>query len=123
MSKEPPVDDKPPVDEKVVAKDPGTEYIIGKSILIKDIETGEKFVTITISEKMMHYIFEGLGKYKEAFRADTGEDLEERTNANKLIDEFTDIKAIINEEVIVKTKGLQEPNPVEDTEGIPNDST
>ncbi len=101
----------------MVNKDKGKEFIVNKSDIIVDGETGEKYVTITVNSKMLHYIFQGLGKYKEGFKGESGTNKEERDNTNKLIDEFDEVKNILNKEVVVKTKGKQEPNPKEDITG------
>lgn len=111
--------EKPPVRNEIVVKDKGSEFIVQKSTLIKDPQTGEKFVTITISEKMLHYLHAGLGKYKEGFSGDSENDKTERDKTNILIEEINDIKDIINEEKVVKPFGRQEPNPINQTVGIP----
>lgn len=86
------------VKEEKLVEDKDTEFIVQKSELIRNPETGEKYVTITITPKMLHYIFGGLGKYKEGFTANTESDNEEREKADKLINEFNKVKDILTEE-------------------------
>lgn len=86
--------------------------------LIKKSEE-EKYITITINKKMLHFFQEGLTTYRGKFSEDTEGNAVEREQIDKIIDELAEVKAVLNEEVIVKTKGTQEPNPVEMTEGVP----
>jgi len=115
-------EDKVPVIEKRVVSETGNEFIVEKSPLIKDSETKEKFITITISSKMLHFLHAGLGKYKEGFKGQGETNRKEREQVEKIVDELTEIKAILNEEVIDKKIGKVEPNPVT-TEPKPNDPT
>jgi len=119
-----PVEVKKPLEEKVkeeiVKPENKDKFIPVASEIVKDEETGDKYVTITISSKILHFLFSGLGKYKEGFKSDNESDIKERDDANKIIDELTEVKAILNEEKIDK-KVKQEPNPVEMTEGTTED--
>ncbi len=111
------------VKEGKIHKEKDSKFIVTKSELLIDEDTQEKYITITINSKIMHYIFAGLGKYKEGFKGDNESARKERDEANIIIDEFNDVKAILNNEIIDKPIGKQEPNPKIDIEGIKNDPT
>ena len=113
-------------DTKDIVKEEDSKFIVDKSVLIEDAETGEKYVTITINQDMLHFLGEGLASYKAKFiRGQLGETAEkEREEVTQLIEEINKVKNILvgEPEANEKLKLKVEPNPVVDTKGT-KDST
>lgn len=107
-----------------VDKLPNRDFVVQIGDLIEDHSTGEKFITITITNTILHYLHAGLGKYQEGFKTDSANDVTERNNASKVVDELEQVKNVLTGEPnIVPLVGQQEPNPKIMTTGRPNDPT
>lgn len=52
---------------------------------------GSKYIDVTLNKKIMHYLVEGLSKYKEFIESD------EKENLNNIINEITKINDEMNE--------------------------
>ena len=91
------------------------QYIVDIGEVLED-DSKEKYVTITINKKVLHFIFEGLATYKSKLKGPGTSDKKERNDITKVVDEFVEVNNVLNNEVVVKKFGKQEPNPVEQTE-------
>lgn len=94
------------------------KYVVDIGEAIEDPDSKEKFVTITINKKILHFIFEGLATYKSKFTGEGTSDNKERNDITQLVDEFVEVNNVLNNEIVVKNFGKQEANPVEQTEPI-----
>lgn len=131
MSKEgePVVVGKTPVDTDVIKEQIKTEvtkpdnaekFIPLKGELIEDKTTSQKYATITVNQKIMKYIVEGLAKYQGAIDPNLDpEEAIELERVTKLIDEFMEVNDILLGETVIKTFGSQEPNGFVNTNNPP----
>ena len=99
------------VKREKVKRQRGRKFIVNIGELVIDPNTNEKFVTIIVNKKIMHYITEGLSKYKEGLSGHGLTSQQEKEEANIVIDEFSEVKDVLNEEIIddKSNKGKQEP--------------